>query len=285
MTYSDLRGPRWPRAAARLFRTCVMLRGRNAVSRRLLSVWVAAALCCSVVGCSHHDTDYSLTLDDIVIGGPGTAGLSVAGQPVKGIVVYFHGADQNARVIRDSEKHRNVFDPLLRAGLAVVAADAHGNAFGSPASREDYRRLIAAARAKYGAVPLYFVAESMGALAALALISKDTQHEVKGMVGISPLMGLPPDIRSVSFIKGPWHREVPDSGDPLSWSPEVFAGRSFRLYTSPEDKVIPANASATAFGERFGSVATVEIVECAGGHAASACYQGSDVATWMADLQ
>lgn len=255
------------------------------MTRRLISVAMAVVLCWGVAGCRKHDTDYSLSLEDIAVGGPGTAGLSVAGRSVKGIVVYFHGSDQNARVIRASEKHRNVFDPLLRLGYAVVAADAHGNAFGNPESREDYRRLIAAAREKYGDVPLYFVAESMGALAALALISKDTQHEVKGMVGISPLMGLPPDIRSVSFIKGPWHREVPDSGDPLSWSPEVFAGRSFRLYTSQEDKVIPANASARAFGERFGSVATVEIVECMGGHAASACYQGSDVATWMADLQ
>jgi len=246
---------------------------------------MAVVLAGSVAGCAHHDTDYSLTLDDIVVGGPGTAGLSVAGQPVRGIVVYFHGSDQNARFIRDSEKHRNVFDPLLRAGLAVVAADAHGNAFGNPASREDYRRLIAAARDKYGNVPLFFVAESMGALAALALIRDDSQHVVKGMVGISPLMGLPADIRSVSFIKGPWRGEVPDSGDPLSWPPEVFAGRTFRLYTAQEDKVIPANASATAFAERFGSVATVEIVQCAGGHSASPCYQGSDVAAWMAGLR
>jgi pimeloyl-ACP methyl ester carboxylesterase len=254
------------------------------MTRTLMSVIVAVALCCSFVGCRAHDTDYSLNLDDVPVGGPGTAGLSVAGEPVKGIVVYFHGSDQNARVIRDSEKHRNVFDPLLRAGYAVVAADAQGNAFGNPASREDYRRLIAAARAQYGMVPLFFVAESMGALAALALIGEDSQRDVKGMVGISALMGLPPDIRSVSFIKGPWQGEVPVSGDPLSWSPEVFAERTFRLYTSPEDKVIPANASASAFAERFGSVATVGIVDCAGGHAASACYQGSDVEKWIAGL-
>jgi pimeloyl-ACP methyl ester carboxylesterase len=257
----------------------------RAVTRRLASVCVAAVLSCSVVGCTHHDADYSLTLDDVAVGGSGTAGLSVAGQPVTGIAVYFHGADQSARFIRDSEKHRNVFDPLLRAGLAVVAADAHGNAFGNPESREDYRRLIASARARYGIVPLFFVAESMGALAALALMSEDTQHDVKGMVGISPLMGLPPDIRSVGFIEGPWHREVPDSADPLTWSPEVFAGRSFRLYASQDDTVIPANASAAAFASRFGSVAAVEIVACTGGHAASACYQGSDVAKWIAGLQ
>jgi pimeloyl-ACP methyl ester carboxylesterase len=245
---------------------------------------MALILACSLAACRAHDTDYSLNLDDVAVGGPGTAGLSVIGQPVKGIAVYFHGADQNARVIRDEEKVRNVFDPLLRAGMAVVAADAGGNAYGNPGSREDYRRLIAAARAKYGNVPLYFVAESMGALAALALISEDVQHEVKGMVGISPLMGLPHEVRSVDFIMNAWNGEVPESADPLSWPSEAFAGRSFRLYTSPEDDVIPADASANAFAEKFGSVASVEIVECEGGHAASACYQGTDVATWMEGL-
>lgn len=252
------------------------------MTRTLLSVLAAVTLCCSLVSCSG---DYSLDLDDVAIDGPGTAGLSVAGQQVRGIVVYFHGADQDARVIRSSEKHRNVFDPLLRAGLAVVAADADGNAFGNPKSRDDYRRLIAAARAEYGRVPLYFVAESMGALAALALMSEDTKRDIKGMVGISPLMGLPPDIRYVSFIAGPWQEPVPDVGDPLSWQPRTFANRPFRLYASPEDEVIPMNASAAAFTERFGSVATVEVVDCEGGHAAEACYQGSDVANWISHLR
>ena len=252
------------------------------MTRTLLSVLVAMALCFSVVSCSGV---YSLKLDDVAVDGPGTTGLSVVGQPVKGVAVYFHGADQNARVIRSSDKHRNVFDPLLRAGMAVVAADADGNAFGNPQSRDDYRRLIAAARDKYGNVPLYFVAESMGALAALALISEDARRDVKGMIGLSPLMGLPPEIRYVSFIADQWQRPVPDSADPLSWPPDMFAGRSFRLYTSPDDKVIPPNASAAAFANRFGSVATIEIVDCEGGHAADACYQGGDVANWIAGLR
>lgn len=256
------------------------MRARGAVVCMILVLALGYAL----VGCRAHDTDYSLNLDDVAVAGPGTTGLSVIGQPVRAIAVYFHGSDQDARVIRDAEKVRNVLDPLLRAGLAVVAADAGGNAYGNHASLEDYRRLIAAARAKYGNVPLYYVAESMGALAALALISEDTQHEVKGMVGISPLMGLPPEVRSVDFIMNAWNGEVPESADPLTWQPEVFAGRVFRLYTSPEDEVIPADASATAFAERFGSVASVEIVACEGGHAASACYQGTDVAKWMEGL-
>jgi pimeloyl-ACP methyl ester carboxylesterase len=65
----------------------------------------------------------------------------------------------------------------LRAGYAVVSADANGNAFGNPASREDYRLLIKAALQHYGPKPVLFVAESMGALAALALISEDTGRQ------------------------------------------------------------------------------------------------------------
>lgn len=248
-------------------------------------VAVTLVLFCGLIAsCTHHDADYSLTLDDVEVGGPGTAGLSVVGQPVKGIVVYFHGSDQNARVIRDSERHRNVFDPLLRGNMAVVAADAGGDAYGNPASREDYRRLIAAARAKYGQVPLFFVAESMGAIAALALINEDTQRDVKAMVGITALMGLPPDVRTADLIKRPWHGEIPVDADPLSWPPEAFAGRYFQLYASPEDEVIPPSASAAAFAARFGAVATVKVVECKGGHVASPCYQGSEVATFFSSL-
>jgi pimeloyl-ACP methyl ester carboxylesterase len=245
----------------------------------------ALLLLCSATACTDHDPDYSLELDDVAVAGDGTVGLSVIGQPVKGIVVYFHGADQNARVIRESEKHRNVFDPLLRGGMAIAAADADGDAYGNPASRDDYRRLIAAARAKYGQVPLYFVAESMGALAALALLKEDTQRDVKAMVGITPLMGLPPDLRTVSFIEGPWQGTVPSEADPLSWPADAFAGRSLLLYAAPGDKVIPVNASAIAFARRFRSVATVDVVQCAGGHVASDCYRGSDVAAWFASIR
>jgi alpha-beta hydrolase superfamily lysophospholipase len=167
-----------------------------------------------------------------------------AGQPVKGVIVYFHGSDQNAHVIQDDRKHTDFFDPLLRAGYAVVAADADGNAFGNLASRQDHRQLTAGAKKKYGSAPIFFVAESMGALSALALLGEDTGRQIKGMVGVSPLMGISPTLRSVSFIADAWGGHVPDSADPMGWPPEVFSGRTFRLYVPTEDQVIPASASA-----------------------------------------
>jgi alpha-beta hydrolase superfamily lysophospholipase len=99
-------------------------------------------------------------------------------------------------VIQLSDKHKASPEPLLRAGYGVVSAIADGNAYGNPKSRLDYRSLMIAVQAMDAAEPLFFVAESMGALPALALMSDDTRHQVKGMVGISPLivptlMGIP----------------------------------------------------------------------------------------------
>lgn len=245
----------------------------------------SALLVCGLVGCSgSNERDYSLHLTETEMVGPGTLGLSNNDLPVKGLIIYFHGSDQTARVIRDDQKHRDFFDPLLRVGYAVVAADARGNAFGNPASRADYRRLLAVARSKYSAEPVFFVAESMGALAALALLADATDRMVRGMVGISPLMGLPPVARSASFIAGAWGGSVPDMADPLSWPPETFADRNFRLYSSKDDHTIPPEASAHAFADRFGSVAKIELVECTGGHVSAACYQGTDVEKWFDSL-
>jgi pimeloyl-ACP methyl ester carboxylesterase len=200
------------------------------------------------------------------------------------LIVYFHGSDQTARVIRDDEKHRNLFDPVLRAGYAVVAADADGNAFGNPPSLAAYRPLVAAARQKYGAGPMFFVAESMGALAALVLINEDVDRQVKAMMGVSPLMGLPARAREVAYVAAPWGGTVPASADPMTWPPNAFANREFRLYLPMDDTVIPAGGSGKDFAARFGSVATVELVECQGGHVAAACYQGDDVVKWITAL-
>jgi hypothetical protein len=246
----------------------------NRIAATLLLVW-------GLVACSK----YSLDLDTGQVDGPGTLGISVSGEPVKGVVIYFHGSDQDAQVIEDDQKHTDLFDPLLRAGYAVVAANAGGNAFGNPESVDAYRRLVAAARKKYVAQSTFFVAESMGAIPALALIAQDLEHTIAGMVGISPLMGLPPDLRDVPFVKGPWGGSVPADADPLAWPSETFEGRSFLMFASKDDKVIPGNASATVFADRYGSVAKVEVVDCRGGHVATACYDGEAVKNWLASLK
>jgi len=256
------------------------------MTQKVLVALATVLLACGLASCSDDGTkDYGFQVDEAEVNGPGTLGLSESGQQIKGLVVYFHGSDQTARVIRDDEKHRNLFDPVLRSGYAVVAADAGGNAFGNPASQQDYRRLVEAARQKYGAVPMFFVAESMGAIAALSLINEDVDRQVKGMVGVSPLMGIPPPARKVNYLTGPWGGTVDASADPMTWPPSAFANRAFRLYLPKDDTVIPAGATGKDFAAQFGSVATIEIVECEGGHVASPCYQGDDVEKWVGALR
>jgi pimeloyl-ACP methyl ester carboxylesterase len=254
------------------------------MTKVLIVLATVATILCGLTGCSKPSL-YGMRIDAVTVNGVRTLGLSVHGQPITGLVVYFHGSDQKASVIQDDRKHTDFFDPLLRAGYAVVAADAGGNAFGDPASQDDYRRLIAAAQHKYGAKPLFFVAESMGALAALALMREDTDRHVDAMVGISPLMGLPPDVRAVNYVTGPWGGQIPGSADPLTWPLESFADRSFRLYTPTDDKAIPVDASAKAFADRFDSVAAIGVIECPGGHVAAACYEGASVEEWMTALR
>lgn len=234
-------------------------------------------VCLAMVGCAGK----GLNVEATELGGPDTIGVSAAGEPVKALVVYFHGSDQNAQVIRDDEKHAGFFDPMLRAGYAVVAADAQGNAYGNPESRADYRRLITHAEQKYGNVPIFYVAESMGALAALALLGEDTQHRVRGFVGVTPVMALPPQARQLSYIIGPWAGPVPDTADPVTWSRELFAGRDFRLYRSDQDTTVPDIAGARAFAKQFDSVAHVSLIDCPGGHVAPACFRGEEVTEWM----
>ena len=228
---------------------------------------------------------YGMAFESAEVAGPGTLGLSVPNMPIKGLIVYFHGSDQNARFIEYDRRHTDLFDPFLRAGYAVVASDAQGNAYGNFASRQDYRRLIVAAQKKYGEGPLFFVAESMGALAALALLSEDSNRHVVGMVGISPLMGLPPESRTVSYINYVWgNHGIPPIANPLAWQPETFAGRRFRLYAAKDDKVIPPVASARAFADRFGTVAQIQVIDCTGGHVSSDCTRGPDAEKWISGL-
>jgi predicted alpha/beta hydrolase family esterase len=244
----------------------------------MIRVLALLVLLCSLVACSSDE----LKVARSEVSGAGTLGLVAKGASGKGVIIYFHGADQTADVIWTSERHRNLFTPLLRAGYAVVAADADGNAFGNPASRQVYRQLMAAARTKYSSAPVYFVAESMGALPALALLSEDSQKVVKGLVGISPLMGIPPQYRAVSFVADMWGGHVTDSADPMSWPPQAFAGRSFQLFASDTDNVVPPGATAQDFANRFGTVASISVIACQGGHVASDCYRGNDVEQWLA---
>jgi hypothetical protein len=255
-------------------------RGWSALAAAITTLLVLG----SVSACDRADEHAQFTIDAAAVSGPDTLGLSAAGEPIKAVVVYFHGMDQKADVTQSDVKHKSFVQALLRAGYAVVSADASRNAFGNPVSRQQYRDLVRAAEQKYRAPATFYVAESMGALPALALLSEDHGHTIRGMIGISPLMGLPPRGASIHFVADAWGGSLPPEADPLAWPAAAFANRNFELYASADDHVVPADASAREFANRFGAVADVRVTSCSGGHVAGDCFRGDDVVAWMTSL-
>ena len=214
------------------------------------------------------------------VSGPGTLGISHENSATKGIVVFFHGMDQDHREPLSDAKHKELSDSLLGAGYAMVSADAGGNALGNPGSQAAYRKLIADAITAYGSDRIFFLAESMGAVPALILYGDNT-IPVRGMAGVSPLMGIPPSARDISYVAAAWNGNVPDSADGMSWAPDRVVDKRFRLYASPDDTVIPKDAGADAFQAKFGQAATVDLIRCSGDHVDASCFDGDGLVKWM----
>ena len=198
-----------------------------------------------------------------------------------GILVWFHGMDSDGTEFDHDPRQRHFAEPFLRTGWVIASATAGGNSFGKDAALRDYRNLIGVAQTRYRTGHLVFAAESMGAIAALRLMAEPAYRNVRSMVGISPLTGIPPTLRGVDFIADAWDGLVPARADPLSFYPKRFAGKRFRFFYSPADTVVPTGADARAFAIRFGKVADVELVQCRGDHADPTCYQGDDALNFV----
>ncbi|MFT4085819.1 MAG: hypothetical protein QM658_01475 [Gordonia sp. (in: high G+C Gram-positive bacteria)] len=193
-----------------------------------------------------------------------------------GIAVWFHGMDSpRGTEIQGALNQRRFVDPFLRAGWVVASADAGGNSFANPGSLRTYLGLIRAVRARFGEqLPLAFLSESMGSLAALKLYARPEFRSIRGMVGVSPLTGLPPEVRAVDYVRDPWGGEVPASADPLTKPAGTYAGRRFFFVYSPEDRLIPLDAGARAFTLRFDPPSDVDLNQCSGDHGDESCYLG-----------
>lgn len=247
--------------------------------KRLLALIATAVMVALCSACAPSVPALQVTSEEIA--GGGTLGLSATGAAISGVVVYFHGMDQDAEVTRRDDKHKQLSENLLRAGFAVVSANAGGNAFGNPSSQQAYRELISAAQQKYKTDNVVFVAESMGALPALMLLADPQMAHVDAFAGITPAMGIPVGARSLNFVADAWGGVVPDSADPMSWPPDRLAKKHFRLYVGNQDNVIPPGATGEDFQERYGHDADVQVVSCYGGHVADTCFDGADLVRWL----
>ncbi|MFE0751285.1 alpha/beta hydrolase [Gordonia sp. NPDC058843] len=242
---------------------------------------MALAAVLASTGCS--SVDDGLTRDRVVVDGENTLSVVDANVTTRGVVVYFHGLDEDESILDKDDPHRDLVRDLTNAGYAVVASRAGGNAFGNKASQVNYAELTTWAADRYRVSDVFFLAESMGAIAAVNLLAKDPGPRPRGLAAIGPALSFEEaadDYRTSIADANPDPAEV----DPMKLPVESLNGSNIRLYVSPDDTLVPTSTNADAFRARFGRVADISIVECTGPHLAPSCLQGEDVVTWFNDL-
>lgn len=237
-----------------------------------------AALATTTTACSSPGD--GLTRVRAVVDGENTLSIWNDGVTTRGVVVYFHGLDRDETILEMDESHRELIRRLTDAGYAVVASRAGGNAYGNTESQNDYAELTVTAAAHHRVSDVFFLAESMGTVAAVNLMARRPDLRPRGLAAIGPALNLGAvgdDYRTGLLGANPDVTET----DPMRLPAESLAGQSFRFYVSPDDVLVPTASNADAFRARFGSVADVSIVECSGQHLNSSCVNGEDVASWF----
>ncbi|MET0896530.1 MAG: alpha/beta hydrolase [Mycobacterium sp.] len=251
--------------------------------RTALVVLLCGLVFPAVAGCSNEPVLYNYAR--VFLNDQGVLAVSKQDAEPTRIAVYFHGLDSDEKVLLD-DAHRGLVDTLVNNGYAVVASNAGGNVFGNAGSQSDYVELIRFAQEHYGGpLPVYFIAESMGAIAASNIYAEVPELDVLGMVGISPALDFEntrEDFRPA--IAAAYAPDSPDRMDPLNLAPEALAGKHFRFWASDSDTVVPAALNAQAFANKFGSVTDVTVTPCTGEHSDPSCMPAGQILEWLDQL-
>jgi pimeloyl-ACP methyl ester carboxylesterase len=240
---------------------------------------------CVIVACTPQEVNKFDYLR-ITIDGQQTLGISRKDMLVRAVVVFFHGMDGNEFSVTSDSVHTDLTTTLVQAGFAVISSNAGGNAWGNLSSQKNYLYAGGAAAAHYSTENIFFVAESMGAIAAANLLAQGFSPRVKGFAAINPVF----DMASAS----PQYKQGIDSMypnqsyggvNPISLPTGAFKGINMRFYVNPDDAVVKPDTNALAFQNRFGSEADLSVVKCSGGPNDPSCFQGNDIVKWFSALE
>jgi hypothetical protein len=254
---------------------------RSGILARLMVALMAAGMAMAGTSCSQREAEFDYLR--IVVDGQPTMAINKKDTLVRGIVVFFHGKDQDEFALTSDTAGKDMTSKLVNAGFAVVSSLAGGNAFTSTATVKNYRELASVAMQHYRIENIYLLAETMGAIPAVNLLVSD-YTPVRGLAAISPVL----DVRSATQDWPPLSTVTPQSqaqaGNPIDLPANLLAKKNLRFYVSPDDRYIPTMPNAAAFDEKFGHEADISIVDCSGGHDDRSCVQPDDVIRWFNDL-
>jgi alpha-beta hydrolase superfamily lysophospholipase len=223
---------------------------------------------------------------ELEIGGQDALAMVPAQDPI-GLVIYAHGVGDDHDVLSMDEKHIEVTERLLAEGYVVAASDAHFDAFGNAASQQDYVALALELAQRYGTSRTFFIAESMGGVAALQILAGDRIPDLLGVAAISPLVD--PRVLEGTDLEEPvlaaYGGEFPTGADnPAQLPADAYEGANLRFYLAAEDSVTVSAVNSDPLVERLRDVANVSVVDCDGEHVDSSCFQPDDLADWFGAL-
>lgn len=178
------------------------------------------------------------------------------------LAIVFHGAGG------DASSHAFIEYTLLEAGYIVAMSDGSAPIHtGNQAAVDEYARLYRYVRDRLPIGPVVLVAESMGGLASLNLITQQAIPRPAAWLGYFPatnlraLYDLTPDnatnIRAAYGIApdGSDYNTLTAGHDPNLRSADDFAGIPMLVFHSPEDTVVPKATNVDLLMSRIGSLA------------------------------
>lgn len=252
--------------------------------RSVLVVFLAFALP-AAVSCSRPEIT-KFEYFRITVDGQPTLGISAKDAMVRAVVIFFHGMGTSDFTMTSDQAHSDLTAALVDAGFAVFSSAAGGDAWGNPASQHNYLYIGGIAAEHYGTANVFFVAETMGALAATNFLAQGFSPRVKGFAAINPVF----DIESMPAkykpsINASYPNQSLAAASPINFPLDSFNNAKMMFFVSPDATEVPAGPNADAFTNKFGPHSNITTVPCAGEIGDPSCFQGDAIVKWFSQLE
>ncbi len=239
-------------------------------------------------------SENTTTLTPTISGQPAIIGyvnsLKVT-QPVK-LVIYFHGSGTNQLNPFTDPNSKTIIDKLLSEGYIVATSQAHGNSWGNQASQDDYLALYNYINTNYNVSEVTYIGHSMGGLASLSMMSKNTISKAKSWYGIMPVTNLAdaysvpsfvPDIESAYSFSGGANYPAATAGyDPQLLVTSTYSARRYIMTASPSDVLVSKANNSDLFNTKMlsGNISS-SVITASGVHGDISHFIPKDVTSFI----
>lgn len=181
-------------------------------------------------------------------------------QPAR-LVIYFHGSGANQLNPFVDNNSKYVIDKLLSEGFIVATSQAHSNAWGNQASQDDYLNLYNYLNSSYNIIDVAYVGHSMGGLASLSMLSKNTIPKAKIWYGIMPVTNLleaygnpmfTSAIETAYGFSGSANYAAATAGyDPQLLTTSTYLNKKYTMTASPGDVSVVKTTNSDLFNAKL----------------------------------